>query len=367
MTARVDLCDLGRDQQLVFRNIKIGAVEISTLLDCAVLNLLPTRFSPLPIPLENAIEFRTAGAKGIGAFATQALRAAALIHVEYPTAVTQNTIVLNAGMTMAETYRELINRVPERTRSTLLHLNNSQPPEMCGLEEGILRSNSVGIALRTPSVPGSVAMGHNAIFLETSRINHSCSPNVIHRFDPESFALLVHTICPIAKGEELVYSYIDLTTTLTREARRSLLHDLCHFECLCDRCALPDASAIRESDERRQRIGDTTREAILGPIMAWSRGKERSDLGKVIAFHLAAFEDMRREGLYHYPYLLHISMLAICFAALKDVRSFRSWMGRARDVAVVNHATAAAIDMLKYIVYPEDFCYWGWCPAARCV
>jgi hypothetical protein len=187
----------------------------------------------------------------------------------------------------------------------------------------------------------------------------SCSPNVVHRFDPQSFALVVHAIRPIAKGEEIVYSYIDLNSTTTREARRSLLRDLCHFECQCDRCGLPDAIAVLESDLRRQRIRDTKHEEIVAPLDAWYRGNGRGDLKKVIAFHLAAVEDMRIEGLYHQPYFLHISSLAICFAALEDIRGFRSWMGKARDVAISNLATDAAQEMLKHIVYPETFLYWG--------
>ncbi|KAJ7691290.1 hypothetical protein B0H17DRAFT_1286813, partial [Mycena rosella] len=185
MSARVDPCALGASQRLVFRNIKVGTVEVSTLLDCAVLNLLPKRFSPASDALENAIELRSAGAKGLGIFATQDIRAAALIHVEYPAIVTQNTLILEFGMTRPEVYRELFRRVPEKTRSTLLQLNNSQPPGVCELEEGIIRSNTIGIAMPAPSVPSSVAMGHNALFLE-ARFNHSCSPNVVHRFDIES-------------------------------------------------------------------------------------------------------------------------------------------------------------------------------------
>ncbi|KAF7361649.1 SET domain-containing protein [Mycena venus] len=340
MSAKVNLCELGLNQRLVFRNIKVGAVEVSTLLDCAVLNMLPTRFSPPPTPLENAIEFRQTPNKGIGAFATQDIRGGVLLHVEIPATVMQNTMILDFGMTRAEVYRELLRRVPEKTLHALLLLKNSQPPEMYELEEGILRSNTLGIRMPAPSVPAPVAMGHNALFLEASRFNHSCSPNVVHRFDPQSFTLTVHAIRPIARGEEIVHSYIDLTSTVTRDARRALL-------------------PVRASDERRQRIRDTKREVVVAPLEAWYRGNGRGDLQKVIAFHLAAVEDMRIEGLYHHPYILHISMLALCFAASEDIRGFRSWMGKARDVALSSLASDAALDMLKYIVYPETFPSWG--------
>ncbi|KAJ7902114.1 hypothetical protein B0H14DRAFT_2670000 [Mycena olivaceomarginata] len=359
MSAKVNLRDLGLNQQLVFRNITVGTVEVSTLLDCEVLNLLPTRFSPPPVPLENAFEFRQTKNRGVGAFATRDIRAAALLHVEIPTTVMQNTMVLNFGMTKAEVYSELLRRVPEKTQPALFSLNNSQPPGMYELEEGILRSNTLNVNMPAPAVAAPVAMGHNGLFLDASRLNHSCSPNVVHRFDPQSFALIVHAICPIAKGEEIVHSYIDLKSTPTRDARRSLLRDLCHFECLCDRCTLPDPVAVRDSDIRRRRIHDTKREEVVAPLEAWYRSNGRDDLDKVIAFHLAAVEDMRIEGLYHYSYFLHISLLAVSFAALEDIRGFRSWIGKARDVALSNLASDAALEMLKYIVYPETFPSWG--------
>ncbi|KAJ6500153.1 hypothetical protein C8R47DRAFT_971260 [Mycena vitilis] len=360
MFAKVNLRELGLNQRLVFRNIKVGAVEVSTLLDCAVLNLLPTRFSPPPTPLENAIEFRQTRLKGIGAFATQDIRPACLIHVEIPVTLMQNTMVMNFGLTRPESYRELIRRVPEKTLTALLQLENSQPPGIYEPEEGILRSNTLGVRMPAPADPVTAAMGHNALFIEASRLNHSCSPNVIHRFDPHSFSLIVHSIRPIAKGEEIVHSYIDLTRAATREARRDLLRDHFHFECLCDRCMLPDQVTVRESDERRQRIRDTKREEIVTPFETWYRGHGRGDLKEVIAFHLAAFEDIRMEGLYHhYPYYLHIFLLAVCFAGLEDIRGFRSWIGKARDVVVSNLASDAALEMLKHIVYPETFPYWG--------
>ncbi|KAJ7268716.1 hypothetical protein B0H12DRAFT_1320542 [Mycena haematopus] len=358
MSVKVNFRVLGLNQQLVFHNIKVGAVEVSTLLDLKVLNLLPARFAPPQTPLDNAFEFRQTRNKGMGAFATQNIRAAALLHVEIPATVIQNTMVMNFGLTRAEVYRKLMSRVPENTRPALLSLNNFQPPGMYELEEAILRSNTLGIDMPIPAIPAPAAMGHNALFLQASQFNHSCSPNIVHRFDPQSFTLNVRTTRAIATGEEIVHSYIDLGSTATRDARRSLLRNRYHFECVCDRCVLPDA-AVRESDIRRQRIRNMTHEEVLGPFQAWYRSDGQDDLQKVIAFHLAAVEDMRIEGLSHHPYSLHVSLLAMCFAALEDIRSFRSWMGKARDVAVNNFASEAALDMMKYIVYPETFPGWG--------
>ncbi|KAJ7282930.1 hypothetical protein C8J57DRAFT_1297014 [Mycena rebaudengoi] len=350
------LRDLGHNQRLVFRNLKVGNAEISTLLDTAVFQLLPTEFMGPPTPVKNAIEFRSAGSKGMGAFAAQNLCAAALILVEYPTTVVQNTIVLNFSMTMSETYRELIQRVPAKTQPLLLKLHNAQPLKSCEWEEAILRSNAIGISIPTPANPGSFSMGHNGVFLEMSRFNHSCSPNISHRFDPRSFTLSVHTLRPITKGEELVHSYLDLPSTITRQDRRTRLKELCHFECRCDACSVPCPA---ESDHRRTAIRNTTREAVFEPLRSWSRGGGRGDLYKVVDFHFAAVEDMIREGLYHPPYSLHVTALAICFAALEDWANFRVWIEKARVAAICPFATETAAEMAQYLAHPETFPQWA--------
>ncbi|KAF8199778.1 hypothetical protein K438DRAFT_1822486 [Mycena galopus ATCC 62051] len=358
MSAKVNLHDLSLNQRLVFRNITVRDVEVSTLLDCAVLNLLPARFSLPPTPMEAAVEFRQTQDKGMGAFATQDIAVGALLLVEIPTIVVQNTVVLNFGMTSAEVYRELFRRVPEKTFPALLALANSQPPGIYDLEEGILRSNTLGIALPAPVVLAPLAMGHSGLFLKASRLNHSCSPNVIHRFNSKSFALTVHAVRPIAKGEEIVHSYINQESTATRDERRSLLRDRYHFDCVCDHCT--DTISFHGSDVRRQRIRSMTREEIALPLETWFRNNGQGDLQKVIAFHLVAVEDIRIEALHHLPsYFLHISLLATCFAALEDIRNFRMWAGKARDVFLCNLAPDGACETFKFIQHPEAFSSWG--------
>ncbi|KAJ7072078.1 hypothetical protein C8F01DRAFT_1076264 [Mycena amicta] len=303
MSSRVDLHTLGAAQRLLFRNIRVGTNEISTLLDCTVLRLLPScgRFTSAPPPLTDAVEFRpSGGSKGYGAFAVNDIHAAALIHVEYPAIVCQNTIVLNFEMSSPEIYRELVRRVPEKRRSSLMALCNSQP----GLEpeEAIIRTNAIGISLPVPASHGSTAMGHNAVFLQASRFNHSCAPNAIHRFDPNSFTLTIHALRPITKGEEIFISYIDLTSTPTREARRAI----------CRTSIISPAAA----------------QFVLSPPPPL---KTAMPVGSVSA---TAIEDMTTEGLhYRFRYFLHLLLLAGCYAALMDTRNFRLWLGKARDVA----------------------------------
>ncbi|KAK7005761.1 SET domain-containing protein [Favolaschia claudopus] len=349
---------LGRSQNLVFHNIKVGSVEVSTLLDSTVVKLLRLHFAAPPTALSDAIEFRHARDKGVGVFARQNISTGAILHVEVPAVVTQTTFALNSGMTASEIYRELFQRVPEKTLPALLLLNDAHPGRY-DVEEAILRSNALAVKMPTICLPSSAAMGHLGLFVKASRFNHSCSPNVIHRFDPESFALTIHSIRPINEGEELLRSYIDLNSLPTREQRRLMLRSLCNFDCACERCTLPSAAAIRESDLRRQKICQTKIETIEAPLIAWYLNNGRYDIQKVIDFHLAAVEDMRVEGLHPETYFQHLRMLAICFAAIEDTRRFRVWMGKARDVASANSDLDAAREMWEYIVEPDKYPEWG--------
>ena len=80
-----------------------------------------------------------------------------------------------------------------------------------------------------------VALG---LFPHTSMMNHSCSPNCIHRFlieEEKPPRLVMRAIANIAKGEELCYSYVNLYQST--KARRSQLESAYSFICECERCS----------------------------------------------------------------------------------------------------------------------------------
>ncbi|KAJ1462002.1 hypothetical protein M885DRAFT_506048 [Pelagophyceae sp. CCMP2097] len=87
------------------------------------------------------------------------------------------------------------------------------------------------------------------VFLAFARFNHSCSPNVSHKFDGTD--RFVFAARAIAAGEELCTTYAALA--LPRAARRSLLSGVFGFDCSCACCGLENA-ALAASDVRRQRI-----------------------------------------------------------------------------------------------------------------
>ena len=97
-----------------------------------------------------------------------------------------------------------------------------------------------------------VALG---LFPHTSMMNHSCSPNCIHRFlieEGKPPRLVMRAIANIAKGEELCYSYVNLYQST--KARRSQLESAYSFLCECVRCSadLPISSSVSQPSTEAQ-------------------------------------------------------------------------------------------------------------------
>ncbi|KAF3277924.1 hypothetical protein TWF970_004802 [Orbilia oligospora] len=87
------------------------------------------------------------------------------------------------------------------------------------------------------------------IFPESARLNHSCSPNVFHRYNPVINRLTVHALRDIEKGEELLTSYIDICHPTV--VRRQILKHW-GFRCRCSACDNLDD----DEDYRRKQIED---------------------------------------------------------------------------------------------------------------
>ncbi|KAF3938630.1 hypothetical protein ABW19_dt0203004 [Dactylella cylindrospora] len=87
------------------------------------------------------------------------------------------------------------------------------------------------------------------IFPMSARLNHSCAPNVFHRYNPFINRLTVHALRDIEPGEELLTSYIDICHPTV--VRRQLLKHW-GFRCRCTACDSPDD----EEDYRRKRLED---------------------------------------------------------------------------------------------------------------
>uniref|UniRef100_L2FN00 Lysine methyltransferase n=1 Tax=Colletotrichum fructicola (strain Nara gc5) TaxID=1213859 RepID=L2FN00_COLFN len=111
-----------------------------------------------------------------------------------------------------------------------------------------------------------------AVFVNTSRMNHDCRPNVDYWFDPRTLTQRTTAIRDIMPGEELTLSYID--PMQSRKARRERLHGTWGFHCSCHHCTQSrlktDASDLRIEQIAllREEFNDYTPASRATPQMA---------------------------------------------------------------------------------------------------
>jgi hypothetical protein len=162
------------DFKMIFRNLEFVDFDGVTFADAKIIDLLPTNFNR-PIPaLENAYRIAPSIGKGVGMFATRNIPAGSVMLVENPVFVIPNVMMLGMSLSKDEMFKMLFDRLQPDVRERALSLWNSKPPDVCGKEEGIVRTNGFGLRLPIPkgeNVPDSL---HSGTFLDLSRCNHRC-------------------------------------------------------------------------------------------------------------------------------------------------------------------------------------------------
>ncbi|KAI0965166.1 hypothetical protein F4678DRAFT_453665, partial [Xylaria arbuscula] len=120
-----------------------------------------------------------------------------------------------------------------------LSLHNNFPDQYAFA--GIVKTNAL------PCGPGARTGG---VYLQISRINHSCLPNCSNSWNDETNCETIHAIKDILAGEELTISYDLGDTASLRQAR---LQSNFGFNCQCELCTLPPEE-LQTSDRRRRQI-----------------------------------------------------------------------------------------------------------------
>ncbi|KAJ0400309.1 hypothetical protein ATCC90586_004266 [Pythium insidiosum] len=65
-------------------------------------------------------------------------------------------------------------------------------------------------------------------------VNHSCSPNCVVTFEPETSEMQFRALRPVEPDEELTHAYVDMA--LPRDTRQRRLSAQYRFDCRCPRC-----------------------------------------------------------------------------------------------------------------------------------
>ncbi|KAI8710891.1 MYND-type zinc finger protein samB [Fusarium sp. LHS14.1] len=128
----------------------------------------------------------------------------------------------------------------EDQRQAYFSLQNSYPED--GRELGIARTNALPLGSNAP---------RGGVFIDASRINHSCKQNAQNTWNAKLQKLTIHALRDIQEGEEITIMY--LPEREGYEARQRALQASFRFDCSCDLCSLPLAER-KLSDERLEEI-----------------------------------------------------------------------------------------------------------------
>lgn len=214
---------------------------------------VPMTYGPLPPP--PMFEQRKVADKGMGLFATRDIRRGTLVISEKPLLeIVQNRLDL--------AYHEYL-RLPVGKRAAFdaLHcylpskIDAEHDARVCAIHFKISENELPHYIAEHARVMGifacndfQLANGHLGVFNTTSRLNHSCIPNVHHTNNPVLGEETIYTIRDIKAGEELLINYLGPRATYDmRNTRIAQLREAYGFTCQCNACT----DATGTSDQRR--------------------------------------------------------------------------------------------------------------------
>ncbi|KII86621.1 hypothetical protein PLICRDRAFT_43257 [Plicaturopsis crispa FD-325 SS-3] len=320
------------------------------IMECLVRDLPAT-----PMPAETPFAIVAIAGKGEGMIALREIALGEAIVVEYPIVSTPSLMLLDLE-TRATLHRAMFDRVGATERAELYNLANSKPAEMCTREEGIVRTNGIGIDLHVPPGMPKARNRASGVFLKTSKCNHSCAPNAVWKWDLRTFTLTLSAVKPIRAGEEITVAYIG-TLTKSRAERRAELQKSYQFHCECPACNLPTDRDVAASDSRRLALENWhEKRPDFGVRLRMGLGERKHilvDYKVAIAMHEK--EGLQREG--GFAGLLEI--VALMYALAADVQNFYFWMQRALMHYYAKREYAKVASCLRALKDPKALEGWG--------
>ncbi|TRM70310.1 hypothetical protein BD626DRAFT_390788 [Schizophyllum amplum] len=341
-----------RSRRYVLHDFAIGTRHRGVaFVDSGVRDILRAH-PPAPAPYYPTDTFviRRAGDKGLGMFTTSALRVGAIALIEHPTVIAP--FVLGLTDTPAcDFYDDLFGSLPMRQYEMLMGLANCMPRTSVGHAEGVMATNALAIELDVPATGSNQELStHRAIFMQASRINHSCSPNAKWEWDRKTLSLTLRAVRPIRAGEEITINYVD--PAVPRAERRASLRTTYHFDCNCAACARGDPrSDIARTELRAFGSG-------LPAFDVWCRDARMPDM-VLIRAHERALALIETEGLEVLGCREHIDVITMCYGALADENMFRYWANESREERAQDNMGDLKV-VQTWISNPRALPVWGW-------
>ena len=202
-------------------------------------------------PLVGSLEQGISRGRGIGLFVIKAIARGELVLVEKP-------LLLASYTQTREKILKSVKRLPphKMEQYTSLSYPRHSPRRPSQSTSDAYDDYLYSIwSINTFSCP----LNKRGVYTTASRINHSCTPNLMFSHKSDNATMLAHTVRDIAAGEELTWSYIDVCQP--SEARQDRLNRVCPDMgvCICDTCAEDTLVSVyrkHQSDMRRARMFD---------------------------------------------------------------------------------------------------------------
>lgn len=197
------------------------------------------RMADLPASRDGLYTIKPITGKGLGFVAFSKISKGTRILLEVPLFKTPGSTE-DIGSAEITVLREVRSLTKDQQRA-FFALQNSQGRK-CTPVLGIVITNMLPLGVSN----------NGGLFLEASRINHSCQPNAQHAWNDDLGHLTVHALRDIEANREITISYISGVSPGYAERQRHLM-DVFSFACACELCSLP-LLARNGSDYRLDQI-----------------------------------------------------------------------------------------------------------------
>ncbi|KAJ7641074.1 hypothetical protein FB45DRAFT_899388 [Roridomyces roridus] len=285
---------------------------------------------------------------GLGLFASRGIKARELIFSERPLLVAAQLLSTRVPShftreqqlqysldQLEKTLAFAVDRMSDEDKAAYMALKNSHLEDGSGPLVGIMRTNGLGISgLRPEITDGSPAGICCGVCNMISRLNHSCSPNVITQWSMLKFSFQVFAVRDIAADEELTYRYINIEASTAQRNEKLKPYD---FVCACSSCKDP------ESDARRADLA----ESDTPTVKEWLSDDEPHANARVLDECRRQMELLEREGMqaaYRY-FGVSVTGFTVCVAS-GDAESASEW---ARKLARIRWVEEVPKDIESFL------------------
>ena len=243
--------------------------------------------------------------KGMGMIATRDIKYGELLLQEQP--------VLNDAL--GESLENQFLRLSKAVQKEVLSLCNVHPSFR--KLEGIMNSNKFAVDDNN---------GGSVLCIEASRFNHSCLPNVLHRFSEPWERIFA--IRDIKNGEELCTSYIQSEVMMkSTTERKNFLMINWRFDCTCELCDTKDKVWQQKIERYRGRY-----QAVDNKI-----ANQFVDLKERLAMVSEMFEVMEKGEMMYPPIIARHAYDGFQLAvAVKDRRKATKYVKQAYEAHMIS-------------------------------